>query len=361
MKYEKAILTEYKEKKEIYGRLEQYVAQILSDLMKADRVMLMDLTHRLKTQDSLYSKIIKKDKYRMLSDITDVVGFRLVAYLSDDVDKIAALVSDRFTMDWDNTVDKSAIHSPTAFGYSSLHYVCSLPLEGPYSDYPEEFRGIRFEIQIRSALQHVWAEIEHDLGYKSEFGVPNNIRREFSRIAGLLEIADERFNSIRSSMESYVIEIRDKIKNGLATDIPVDQVSLKEFMYNNVKMQELITCIAGECNTCVEHVDPFPYLKQLEFLGISTLGKLMDMIENNREGAIAYARLVLKNVDIDLISSNAVLRYLCYIELLRAEYTEQEIEAFMSIATTNKERIQQNTRALLERRELLYPTIDSDQ
>lgn len=353
MKYEKGILTEYAQKRNIYLQLEEYVAGILEDMMKQDKVMLMDLTHRLKTPESLSKKVIKKDKYRLLTDITDVIGFRLIAYFADDVDKIAALVASRFQMDWENTVDKSAALSPTAFGYTSLHYVCSLPEEGEYTDYPSEFRGIRFEIQIRTSLQHVWAEIEHDLGYKSEFGLPRTIRREFSRIAGLLEIADERFNSIRTSVGEYTLDIRDKIKNGLGTDILVDQVSLKEFMYNNVRVQDLIMQIARECNTCVEHVDPFPYLKHLEFIGISTLGDLSELVERNWNGTVTYAKVVLHDVDVDLVSSNAILRYICYAELVHADYPEEKIEEFMLLSSTNAERAKQNTRALLERKELL--------
>ncbi len=350
MEYHRVILTEYTQKKQTYLRLEEYVAGLLSDMMKEEGILLMELTHRLKSPESLVSKIIKKDKYHTLSDITDVAGFRLVAYFADDVDRIAALVSKRFTMDWVNTVDKSAALSPTAFGYTSLHYVCSLPAEGDDSSCPAEFKGIRFEIQIRTALQHVWAEIEHDLGYKSEFGVPTGIRREFSRIAGLLEIADERFNTIRSSVTDYTLEIRDKIRNGLATDILIDQVSLKEYMYNNVRMQDLISQIARECAICVEHVDPFPYLKSLEFLNIITLGDLSDMVERNWDSTLSYAMSVLSGMDMDLISTNAILRYICYCEMLRANYSAERIEEFMSIASTSSERAKQNTRALLERK-----------
>jgi ppGpp synthetase/RelA/SpoT-type nucleotidyltranferase len=52
-------------------------------------------------------------------------------------------------------------------------------------------------------LQHAWAEIEHDLGYKTALGVPRNVRRQFSRLAGLLEIADTEFASIRDRLSSY--------------------------------------------------------------------------------------------------------------------------------------------------------------
>ncbi|MDO4617839.1 MAG: hypothetical protein Q4B03_10410 [Lachnospiraceae bacterium] len=360
MEFERAILAEYEQKKEIYKDLENYVAGILTDMMKKDNVMLMELTHRLKTSESLAAKVIKKDKYRVLTDITDVVGCRLVAYFADDVDQIAAMVSRRFQMDWGNTVDKSAALSPTAFGYTSLHYVCSLPEEGEFTDYPAEFRGIRFEIQIRTALQHVWAEIEHDLGYKSEFGVPRSIRREFSRIAGLLEIADERFNAIRTSVGDYTLEIRDMIKNDLATDLLVDQVSLKEYMYRNVRMQDLINQIARECDICVEHVDPFPYLKALEYLNIVTLGDLSAVMERNWNAILSYARELLTDTDMDLISSNAILRFICYSELICGGYSEKRIVQFMSYASTNKERARQNAKALLAQKELFTGKITNE-
>lgn len=354
MRSEKNILAEYAEKRDMYIQMETYIFEILQKMMRDHRVMLMDLTHRLKTPESLSRKVIKKDKYSILADITDVIGFRLIAYFSDDVDKIAALVQDYFVMDWENTVDKTAALSPTAFGYSSLHYICSLPTTGEHADeYPAEYRGIRFEIQIRTSLQHVWAEIEHDLGYKSEFGVPREIRREFSRIAGLLEIADERFNTIRTNVQDYTLGIRTKIKEGLANDLLVDQVSLKEFMDNNRRMQEFMQEIAMNCNVCIEHVDSFPYLKHLEFLGIHTLGNLSYLLECNWHYTIRFTKDLLHNSDIDLISSNAVLRYLCYSEMIRSYYSDYEIEAFMALTATTKERAHQNAVSLINRRDRL--------
>ncbi len=348
MNYDRAILKEYEQKKEIYLRLENHVASLLSSKMKENGIKLMELTHRLKSRESLANKIIKKDKYRNLTDITDVVGLRLVAFFADDVDLIASLVQEHFNMDWDNTVDKSAALSPTAFGYTSLHYVCSIPDTEEFADCHEEFKDIRFEIQIRTALQHVWAEIEHDLGYKSEFGVPTSIRREFSRIAGLLEIVDERFNYIRTDVNDYILETRDKIRNDLGTDIPVDQVSLKEYMYNNVWVQSLIEEISNVTGIDVEHVDPFPHLRNLEFLSIHTLGELSDLVERNWDLTIAYAKDTLTKRDIDHLSSNVILRYICFSELIRARYSKKKIERFFKITATTPNQIQANNKVLTD-------------
>jgi len=71
-----------------------------------------------------------------------------------------------------------------------LHYVASLISEREKLTEYKRFAGIKVEIQIRSTLQHAWAEIEHDIGYKGENSVPDSLKRNFSRVAALLEVAD---------------------------------------------------------------------------------------------------------------------------------------------------------------------------
>ena len=69
--------------------------------------------------------------------------------------------------------------------------MCSLtPERAALAEY-EAFKDMKCEIQVRSILQNAWAEIEHDLGYKTKEAIPVQSQRRFARLAGLLELADD--------------------------------------------------------------------------------------------------------------------------------------------------------------------------
>ena len=104
---------------------------------------------------------LKGAKYKTISDITDLVGIRVVTFYVDDVEKVAAISQNIFDVDWEKSVDKRKQLELNQFGYSSLHFICRLKTGGP-----------RFELQMRTALQHVWSNLVHDTGYKGEVKIP---------------------------------------------------------------------------------------------------------------------------------------------------------------------------------------------
>lgn len=65
------------------------------------------------------------------------------------------------------------------------------------------YKGLCFEIQIRTALEHAWAEIEHDRGYKLGGRLPSDLNRRFKLLSGLLESADLEFNRLTVEIETY--------------------------------------------------------------------------------------------------------------------------------------------------------------
>lgn len=346
---QQAIMLTYRDTRATYLRLERLVTEQITGALRQASMRVMSIEHRTKTISSLEAKIARKgDKYADIREVTDLVGIRIVCYFSDDVDRIANLIGSLFQIDQAASVDKRALLSTTSFGYLSLHCICSLKEDGTW---PEELYGIRFEVQIRSVLQHVWAEIEHDLGYKSEFGVPRTVRREFSRVAGLLEIADEYFVSIRDKVESYTTDIRQKIADNTADDLPIDRISLREYMLHNSRMRDFLRRLSDLCSAAVVDADPDTYVQQLDWLGMTTLGELSAMVDANANQALILAGEALQYTDMDSLTSTAALRYLCQAELIRKHYTCAQMEDFLRLSLKDPARAAARARRLSARQE----------
>ncbi|MBQ9604020.1 MAG: hypothetical protein IJR45_01255 [Firmicutes bacterium] len=343
---------------------ESYSA-LLSQLTEADRIIseklfseihsagipTLEIAHRIKDADSAIEKLRRKsDNYSDIADLTDLIGFRIICYFSDDVDKIAAVVEKLFVIDRDNSVDKRQIISPTAFGYLSLHYICSLPES---SEYPKELCNIKFEIQMRSSLQHTWAEIEHDLGYKSMFAIPREVRREFSRIAGLLELADESFVRIRSRLNAYTEQITNDIKNGKAADISIDLVTLNTYLKYNTQMKAFMDEIAELQSAAVIEQSPESYLPMLAAININTLGDLEKLLEREHDHAIELAEELFKAADLDEITSTAGLHFLCRAELIYCSIDKNAVFDFFTCGAENRDRARQQAKRILKKRKAL--------
>ncbi len=341
----KMIMEDYRNQRADFLKLSDVATTLMKNAVRDYDVEVLAIEHRVKEEKSLAGKLeLKGDKYSSLADITDILGARIICFFSDDVDKVATLIEKMFVIDWENSVDKRAQLDPNAFGYLSLHYICALP-EGDV--YPEEICGKKFEIQIRSTLQHTWAAINHDLGYKSEFGVPKKITREFSRVAGLLEIADEEFVSIRDSIHQYGDEIRQRITDNQAENILIDMVSLKEYMKLNKEMRGFITALAAINNAEIQEISPESYLEQLMWLGKKTLGDLQQMVEENRDLAFSLAQHTLDQTDLDILASNVGLRYLCRAELLKQQCSSEKIAEFIALSTGNVARSARQAKHLI--------------
>ncbi|MDQ2730965.1 MAG: hypothetical protein M3Y56_04845 [Armatimonadota bacterium] len=198
------IMGQYSVQRELFQRLGSKLQPLLDSLLQDIGAQVLFVDMRVKEENSLRRKIASKpDQYSALSDITDILGLRVVTYRSGEVDSIAEVVSQEFNIDPNNSIDKRAALADDQFGYLSLHYVANLNQERLSLPEYRPFAACKFEIQIRSVLQHTWAEIEHDIGYKPGIELPVGMRRRFSRIAGLLEVADEEFNRIVIDLERY--------------------------------------------------------------------------------------------------------------------------------------------------------------
>ena len=227
-----SILKEYDDSKILLENLDRTLLNLINSLLKQKNIRVHQVQTRVKDRESLENKIIRKnDKYESLSDITDIVGVRIITYFDDEVDQIATMIEEEFFIDEDNSVDKRKIDNDK-FGYRSLHYVANLKRDRinlpEYSSYGEQ----KFEFQIRTILQHSWAEIEHDLGYKGEFEIPSTAKRTFYRVAALLEQADIEFVKLKSTIAQYENNLSQNIKAN-PSQIEINKASLISFMSKN--------------------------------------------------------------------------------------------------------------------------------
>ena len=323
----KEIVNEFNEKYHYYELLDQKVTEILTEIVEENDFFILPIMHRIKSKDSLTHKVQKKKNVvHKLNDLGDVCAFRIIAYFEDDIDRIGEAISKRLNIE--EIVDKRKALEATQFGYLSLHYICTLKSE----DLPDPAcDGILFEIQMRTVLQHAWAEIEHDLGYKSAYGVPAPIRRNFSKVASLLEVADNEFIRLRDSSNAYNEEVRTKIVNGTANNLLLDHVSLYKYMELNTGMQEYYQSLLNDLNIEIYVTDTDNYLEQLRWLGITTLGQLNECFMEHKDRITWLFKERLKTVEFDFASCTIVIRYMCTAELVKRQLSDVELKQYYAI------------------------------
>jgi len=324
------ILLEYDTKYKTLENISQSVVSLIKTLLTSENIVEHTVSDRVKDRESLVKKIDKKDKYTKLDEITDIVGIRIITHYSDDVDTIATLLENEFLIDEENSIDKRQMLDPDRFGYLSLHYVASFNKERLKLMEYKAFKGIKFEIQIRSILQHTWAEIEHDIGYKSKAEVPKSIRRQFSRLAGLLEIADSEFISIRKSLSEYEIEIEEKIRV-MPENVLIDTITLTKF----IKSSELVSKLDNQIIKMYNFILGKEILETISrriaiinYLGIKTIQELSNALKENEEYILLRAKDIGINKNVN-VSQGISLFYLLQILAIK-DKSEEEIKDFIT-------------------------------
>ncbi|MEV4422882.1 RelA/SpoT domain-containing protein [Patulibacter sp. NPDC049589] len=128
-------------------------------------------------------------------DISDQLALRVIAFLPAQVEAVEQAIADDDALLVREVRNKGVDHSDSrAFGYQSVHVLVTpaAPLGAPSP--PKDFRVPRVEIQLRTQLQHVWAELEHASRYKGAAG--SRVSRKFDRAAALIEMVDELLQEI---------------------------------------------------------------------------------------------------------------------------------------------------------------------
>lgn len=311
------ILDEYRDRLPLYEKIRSTVSDRLHQCLNENGLVVAALESRIKTEKSLTGKLeLKGYKYHTVEDITDIVGVRIVTFFSDEVDIISALVEKLFDIDWDNSVDKRKMLEIDRFGYMSLHYICRLP--ETLCDDPSLTR-IRFELQMRSALQHVWANMQHDTGYKSDVEIPIEHQRSLNRLAGILELADEQFSRIRKEINDYRRNVQSLVASGNFDEVPLDGDTFRSYCELR-PFQRLAEKIATINQAELYEDSPMPYYKILLRLNMKTIGDVERMRAECSEGAYQLALIQLAGTGLDIVAYSVALQNLCIVKILKMGY-----------------------------------------
>ena len=300
------LLQQYRELLPTLEQLADEASRLMEEALREQGIYITAMEHRVKTEKSLTGKLeLKGAKYKSIEDITDLVGLRVITFYTDEVDKVAAIAKRLFDIDWQESVDKRKLHDLNAFGYNSLHYICRLKTGGP-----------RFELQMRTALQHVWSTIEHDIGYKGDVKMPSEYRRQFSRLAGMMELIDDEFSRLRVVLTDYRRQILALVKDGQLDDVPLSAETFRSYLELH-PFDRLNKRIAAVNQAEIWNVSVMSYLPVLESLGMETLGDVQHLIDENSDEAYQLALSQLAITDLDILSSNTALQYLCLVYVLK--------------------------------------------
>ncbi len=263
---------------ELQPQLEAATEQWLSlvtTLLDDAGINYLSVTGRTKSVASFAAKANRHAlRGQSVEEITDQVGLRVITYLLSDVAAVADLLADQLVVLDDRDMGQETA-SEGRFGYASRHLLVQLN--------PERRTAIAVpaSIQVRTALQHAWAEFEHDIRYKGTVPAEHapDLDRRFTLAAGLLELADREFAEIRSRIQAAVPRRADD-------EDPVDP---------RISAQDLASFLSAEyADAGWSRTDHYSWISGLLLeLGITSLAELAGLL-TSVDSAVINARLEYK-------------------------------------------------------------------
>jgi putative GTP pyrophosphokinase len=189
--------------KDLYQRLAPLYEKSLQELQQRIRQLLEQqgfsptIKYRVKRFEAYYEKLRRHSAEQLIfaeSSLTDFLGIRIICPFLADIETVESLFSAQFEIL--EVERKAGQHSFREFGYDSVHLLINHAIEDIETPMPGTHPVC--EIQLRTILQDAWAEVEHELVYKSDIDLPNeSIRRKLASLNATLTLSDLIFQEIR--------------------------------------------------------------------------------------------------------------------------------------------------------------------
>ncbi|MEW6208248.1 MAG: (p)ppGpp synthetase [Acidobacteriota bacterium] len=196
------------------------------------------VTSRLKEREECirkfalkYQAVLEEQQrpYEIKDYVTDLIGIRVTCFYETDIPHIKNILTNDFeTIDITDKSSRMESKDDT-FGYKGLHLDLKLNHERRVLPEYRQIQDLRFEVQIRTIIQHAWSELDHKIKYKKS--PPASLKRKINRLAALFELADQEFINIRIETEEREKLTRDQIPASLPVQEEEKYLDVFQFLY----------------------------------------------------------------------------------------------------------------------------------
>lgn len=286
------------------------------DHRKIDDFLKIPAKHRVKDTTSFVAKALHRGKnYRdPFTDIVDMVGARFVVLLSSETVMLDAILeaAPEWQFSKDRDFERARVDRPQLFDYESNHYIVR-------NERAREHEGVvvpaetACEVQIRTLLQHAYAELSHDRLYKPECQVPDRVRRLVARGSALLETTDHVFcevsNTIGDALQALQAAHAAAIAACATNNVPLTGTTSDVTFRLLEQFAQLVTEITPASLQELMHKRDYVPSKMRERSNTSVLfshpaGLISYWLVDRLEGAIVerwpFDRLLLEQIAADL-------------------------------------------------------------
>ncbi|CAN3130888.1 bifunctional ribonuclease/(p)ppGpp synthase [Mycobacterium sp. smrl_JER01] len=198
-------VAEYESRRPALVSATDHYLGLVTGLLDEAGINYLSVTARTKTVESFAAKADRRGADGMplfrepLVEITDLIGLRVITYLREDVTTVANLLAEEMRLLDDRDMGLETAREGR-WGYASRHLLVGVEgVQQPAS------------VQVRTVLQHAWAEFEHEIRYKGSIPAAHapDLDRRFTLAAGLLELADREFSAVRERLRTATPEVTE--------------------------------------------------------------------------------------------------------------------------------------------------------
>lgn len=285
----------------IWGRYAKALRRVLEDACRRAVPEVM-VQARPKSLASFAEKCVRKwPKYQDPADeLTDLCGGRVIVHTLDQVKAVRAFIEQNFLVVEHD--DKSAALLEDKFGYRDVHFLVRLK--------PERAEAIGFtkkecaeigdrvaELQVRTVVQHAWADIVHDRLYKAPLKLSKEARRTGALLAAIMEDGDRSFDRLAAELDGMAANYTAyATRENVEREIAVQELILKNTKGGRDRLPvalRLARLLAprGEYRKVVTMLDPLRETKSgLRHELLLELGYALCRVHRHDPGSSDFAR-----------------------------------------------------------------------